>query len=93
MDLCVENDTDKKIYVLVHYGNRREDFGVVGAGAGKTIGFGFGQTGQKISVEWTVEDMHGKKLNAALPMPMPTKGEVTLTYQKDGTWTTAPPKK
>jgi hypothetical protein len=92
MDLCVRNDSQKKIYAVVHSGSRHEDFGVVGPRTGATIGFGFGAVGQNVKVEWTVEDLHGPKQNATLALPAPTNGEVTLTYQVDGTWTTAPPK-
>ncbi len=92
MDLCVRNANSKKIYATVHSGSRHEDFGVVGTGFGKTIGFGFGQVGQTVKVEWTVEELGGPKQTAELALPAPTNGEVTLTYQADGTWTTAPPK-
>jgi hypothetical protein len=89
MDICVRNDSSKDIYAVAHSGSRHEDFGVIGAGFGKTIGFGLGQVGQTVTMEWTVEDLHGPKQSATLALPAPTNGEVTVTYQADGTWTTA----
>ena len=89
MDLCVRNASKQNIYAVVQTGSRREDFGIVGAGTGATIGFGFGQVGQTVTVEWTVEDLHGPQQTATLALPEPTQGEVTLTYLADGTWTTA----
>src|SRR3954462_10030556 len=75
MDLCVRNDGKKDIFVVVHSGERYEDFGVVGASFSKTIGFGFGVVGETVKVEWTVDDLNGPKQNVTLALPDPTKGE------------------
>lgn len=88
MDLCVRNDSALDIAnVIVQSGERRERFGVVGAGFGKTIAFGFGQVEQTITIEWMVDVPEAKPELATIALPMPTDGEVTLVYQKDGTWT------
>ena len=93
MDLCVRNDSANDILAVVHSGERHEDFGVVGKGTGATIGFGIGVVGETVKVEWTIDKPNESKQSVTLALPDPTDGEVTLTYQKDGTWTTQPPKK
>lgn len=92
MDITVHNATAKNIYVIVHSGERHEDFGVIGVGAGATIGFGLGRVGQTVTVEWSVGDPDAQKHSVTLALPAPVNDEVTLTNQVDGTWTTTPPK-
>lgn len=91
MDITVRNATSEKIYVVVNSGARHEDFGVVGAGFGKTIGFGVTPVGQTITMDWSVGNPDAAKRTATLALPAPVNDEVTLTYQADGTWTTVPP--
>ena len=87
-DLCIRNETNQDIIVSIQTGTRRETFGVVSPNAGKTIGFGSGTTGEKITVLWQIDTLKNPQLSVTLPVPDPTNGKVTLTYQKDGTWTT-----
>ncbi len=91
MDITVRNSTSENIYVVVNSGPRHEDFGVVGAGFGKTIGFGVTPVGQTVTMNWSVGNPDAAKRTATLALPAPVNDEVTLTYQADGTWTTVPP--
>ncbi len=91
MDITVRNTSTKNIYVVVHSGERHEDFGVVGINSGKTIGFGLGHVGQTVSVEWSVGDPDAQKHSATMALPAPVNYEVTLTNLADGSWTTMPP--
>jgi hypothetical protein len=54
MDITVRNASSENIYVVVNSGARHEDFGVVGAGFGKTIGFGITPVGQTVTMDWSV---------------------------------------
>lgn len=91
MDITVRNATTQNMYVVVHSGERHEDFGVVGMNAGATIGFGLGRVGQTVTVEWSVGDPDAPKHRETLVLPAPVNDQVTLTHLPDGTWTTAPP--
>ena len=91
MDITVRNASSENIYVVVNSGARHEDFGVVGAGFGKTIGFGITPVGQTVTMDWSVGNPDAAKRTATQALPMPVNDEVTLTYRADGTWTTVPP--
>jgi hypothetical protein len=90
MDITVRNTTPQNIYVVVNSGARHEDFGVVGAGFGKTIGFGVTPVGHTLTLDWSVGDPGGAKRTVTLALPAPVNDEVTLTYQGEGKWTTVP---
>lgn len=89
IDLCVRNAGKELLFVIVKSGDRREDFGVIGVGAGKTIGFGRGTIGATITVQWSIDRLNAPQQTAEVPVPALTGtwGELAVEHQADGTWT------